>query len=83
MYTFGNSGKNIMHGPRQTNLDLVAYKEFLFNETKRLQFRCEFFNALNHTRLGLPNANVQSSAFGLITSAGTPRDIQLAVKFSY
>jgi hypothetical protein len=83
VYTFGNSGKNIMRGPRQTALDFVAYKEFLFSDRKRLQFRSEFFNALNHTRFGLPNANIQSSAFGLITTAGAPRDIQLALKFTY
>jgi hypothetical protein len=83
VYTFGNSGKNIMRGPRQTNLDFVAYKDFSVSETKKLQFRAEFFNAANHTRFGIPNANVQSSAFGLITSAGSPRDIQFALKFMY
>jgi hypothetical protein len=83
VYTFGNSGKNIMRGPRQTGVDLVAYKEFPLSDSKRLQFRCEAFNAFNHTRFGLPNANVQSGAFGLITSAGAPRDIQLALKFTY
>jgi hypothetical protein len=83
VYTFGNSGKNIMRGPRQTDTDIVAYKDFSFSESKKLQFRAELFNALNHTRFGLPNANVQSSAFGLITSAGTPRDIQFALKFTY
>jgi hypothetical protein len=83
VYTFGNSGKNMMRGPRQTNLDFVAYKDFALSESKKLQFRAEFFNAPNHTRFGVPNANVQSSAFGLITSAGSPRDIQFALKFVY
>jgi len=83
VYTFGNSGKNMMRGPRQTNLDFVAYKDFAFSESKKLQFRAEFFNAPNHTRFGIPNASVQSSAFGLITSAGSPRDIQFALKFVY
>ena len=73
----------MMRGPRQTNLDFVAYKDFSFSDSKKLQFRAEFFNALNHTRFGTPNANVQSSAFGLITSAGSPRDIQFALKFVY
>jgi len=83
VYTFGNSGKNIMRGPRQVSLDLVAYKDFALGENKKLQFRAELFNFPNHTRFGLPNANVQSSAFGLITSAGSPRDIQLALKLMY
>ena len=83
VYTFGNSGKNILRGPRQTGFDFAAYKEFPFTEYARLQLRFEFFNAFNHTRFGLPNANVQSSAFGLITTAGMPRDVQFALKFTY
>jgi hypothetical protein len=54
-----------MRGPRQTSLDFVAYKDFSLSESKKLQFRAEFSNAPNHTRFGIPNANVQSSAFGL------------------
>jgi len=83
-YTFGDSGKNIMRGPRQTNLDFGAHKEFSLTESKTLQFRAEFFNALNHTRFGLPATNVQApSTFGLITTAGSPRIVQFALKLSF
>jgi hypothetical protein len=83
-YTYGNSGKDIMRGPRQTNLDFGAHKEFTFTESMKLQFRAEFFNALNHTRFGLPGANVQGpSTLGVITTAGSPRVVQIALKLSY
>jgi hypothetical protein len=49
----------------------------------KLQFRGEFFNLPNHTRFGVPNNNVQSGAFGRITSADEPRDIQFALKLLF
>jgi hypothetical protein len=82
--TFGNSGKNILRGPRHTNLDFGAHKEFSVTERFTLQFRAEFFNALNHTQFGLPNANVSAGVnLGLITTANPPRIIQFALKLSY
>jgi hypothetical protein len=53
------------------------------SEKIKLQFRSEFFNFTNHTRFGLPSANVQDGAFGVINSAGSPRDIQLALKLMF
>jgi len=82
-YTFGNAGRNNMRGARATNLDLVTYKDFTIREGLRLQFRGEFFNIANHARLGNPNNNVQSGAFGRITTAGEPRDIQFALKLLF
>lgn len=82
-YTFGNAGRNNMRGPRQVNVDFVTYKDFAFTESKKLEFRAEFFNVANHARFGNPNNNVQSGAFGGIYSAAEPRDIQFALKFLY
>jgi hypothetical protein len=82
-YTFGNEGRNNMVGPGQSNVDLIAFKDFPITETSKIQFRGEFFNAANHARFGLPNNNVQSTSFGQITTAGAPRDIQLALKFLF
>jgi hypothetical protein len=82
-YTFGNEGRNNLTGPGQTNLDFSAFKDFLLSERMKIQFRAEFFNIANHARFGLPDNNVQDSNFGVITSAGAPRDIQFALKFLF
>ena len=85
-YTFGNEGRNNLTGPPVKNLDFMAYKDFLFTERARLQFRAEFFNILNHTIFGLPDNTVTDSSFGVITSTATntsPREIQFALKLMF
>ena len=49
-------------------------------EGMRLQFRAEFFNALNHTNFQAPAGDRASSAFGIITAALPARIGQLALK---
>ncbi|HET8550477.1 MAG TPA: TonB-dependent receptor, partial [Bryobacteraceae bacterium] len=81
--TFGNVGRNIMHGPGNATLDLGLVKMFPIRESLRLQFRGEAFNALNRVNLGNPNTNASSEQFGQITSAGAPRVLQLALKLVF
>src|SRR5581483_9358211 len=85
-YTFGNSGNNILTGPGLTNWDFALLRNFRFEAASRplgLEFRAEFFNIANHPNFGLPVTNIQSATVGQILSAGTPRDIQFALKFSF
>ncbi|MEO7144877.1 MAG: carboxypeptidase regulatory-like domain-containing protein, partial [Bryobacteraceae bacterium] len=84
--TFGNAGRDILRGPGVANLDFGAIKNFQVRERYKAQFRAESFNLFNHANFGNPNANVSSPNFGIITStsgaaAGSPRVIQLALKF--
>jgi len=49
-----------------------------------VQFRAEFFNALNHANLGALGANVSVlGSFGRITSVGDPRVIQFGIKLLF
>jgi hypothetical protein len=82
-FTFGNAGRNNLRGPSSTGFDFVTYKDFALTERAKLEFRAEFFNLPNHARFGIPNSNVQSGAFGRITTAGDPRDIQFALKLIF
>ena len=81
--TFGNSGRNILSGPRSITVDWGLFKQIPVREGHQLQFRSEFFNLLNHANLGLPNSNLQSAQFGRITGAGGPRIIQFALKYVF
>ncbi|MBY0507093.1 MAG: carboxypeptidase regulatory-like domain-containing protein [Bryobacteraceae bacterium] len=80
---FGNSGRNILTGPRSINVDWGLFKQIPVREGHSVQFRAEFFNLLNHANLGLPNNNLQSAQFGRITSASGPRIIQFALKYVF
>jgi hypothetical protein len=79
-YTFGNERRNDLVGPGYLNVDFNARKDFTI-ERLTVQFKSEFFNLFNRTQLGQPNNNVQSSAFGSITSTSAPaRQIQFGLK---
>jgi len=77
---FGNAGRNILLGPGAFNIDFSAHKVFTVTERFKLQYRAEFFNVLNHTQLNNPDTSVESSTFGRITGARSPRIIQMALK---
>ena len=77
---FGNEGRNVVRGPGIESVDLSLFKNFRIDETKRLQFRAECFNSLNHANFGLPENDLESPAFGQILQAGPPRLLQLALK---
>jgi Carboxypeptidase regulatory-like domain/TonB dependent receptor len=80
---FGNEGRNVVRGPGIENVDLSLFKYFNIDETRRVQFRAECFNLLNHPNFGLPENDLESPAFGQILQAGPPRLLQLAVKFVF
>lgn len=82
---FGNSGRNILRGPDQRNLDFSLVKFVPITEAVRAEFRTEFFNIFNTVNFANPNANIAVPAtFGRITatSAG-PRIIQFALKLNF
>jgi len=94
---FGNVGRNVLRGPRQTNVDFSVIKRFPFTESKNLEFRAEFFNLFNHVNFANPIGNlnaasidsntgqiISSGDFGRINStSNNPRLIQFAVKLNF
>ena len=87
--TYGNLGRGTLRGPGLANVDLSLLKNTAISERFGLQFRAEFFNALNHTNLATPNPIVFSGtgfspSAGLITTtATTSRQIQFGLKLVY
>ena len=56
----GNSGRNILRGPGEANLDFSLAKDTplrFLGESGRLEFRAEFFNILNRTAFASPVNN--------------------------
>ena len=82
---YGDAGRNILRAPGLNDIDLAMSKSFSLGsvETRRLQIRSEFFNALNHTNLGVPVNSIDSPAFGTITSSLPGREIQLGARLEF
>jgi hypothetical protein len=87
--TYGDLGRGTLTGPGLANLDLSLLKNTRLSERVELQFRSEFFNALNRANFGTPNPIVftgtaTSSSAGLITSTSTmSRQIQFGLKLIF
>jgi hypothetical protein len=89
--TFGNSGRDILRGPRFFNTDIGILKGTKINERMNLQFRAEFFDIFNNVNFQPPNSTISSATAGRITSVvldnfGLPnseRIIQLGLKLAF
>jgi hypothetical protein len=81
--TFGNAGRNILDGDGSQLMNMSLLKNFNFKESQRLQFRIEAFNLLNHANFDLPDIFFGSPTFGRVSSAQSPRRVQLGVKYVF
>ena len=84
---FGNSATGLVDGPGQANLDLALSKAVVFDwphEKSSLEFRIEFFNALNHPQFANPDSSFSSPTFGVISSTSVNARVgQLALRFAF
>ena len=83
--TYGNELPGVVEFPGVTTFDMSVFKEFVFKETRSLEFRIEGFNVTNHPNFDAPTLTLGNSKFGQITSALTnqPRQIQFALKLKF
>jgi hypothetical protein len=80
----GSSPRTICCGPHISNTDFAVLKTFTISETKRVDFRGEFFNIFNHTQFFNPDGSFSDgSQFGQVTQARDPRLMQFALKFFF
>jgi hypothetical protein len=82
--SLGNARRTICCGPHISNTDLAILKTISISESKRVDFRAEFFNIFNHTQFFNPDGNTSDgSQFGQVTQARDPRLMQFALKFFF
>lgn len=82
-YTFGNAGRNLVVEAGEANLDFSLMKQVRFHETRRMEFRAEMFNMVNHTNfVGAPGRIAFTPNFGRLANAGPSRQMQFALKFT-
>jgi hypothetical protein len=81
--TLGNSGVGVVRGPGLKRFDLSIQKEFPLTESKRFEFRTEFYNLTNTPTFGAPTRSVDNPTFGEISIAQGERNIQVGLKFYF
>jgi hypothetical protein len=82
---YGNTGRNILRGPLQRDLDLAMTKRTQIRDSVELEFRAQAFNITNTPNFANPGSDVgTSSTFGSITtSVGNPRILQFVAKVTF
>jgi hypothetical protein len=81
--TIGTAGPAILLGPGSWTIDAGLTRTFNVREGQQVEFRAEATNVLNHTNFNNPNASVGNANFGRITTAGSPRIMQFALKYVF
>lgn len=85
-YTFGDSGRDILRGPKWRDVNLSLAKHFALKklgEGGRLEMRVDAYDIFNHPNFGMPDAHIGRSSVATITSANTSRNLQLGAKLSF
>jgi len=82
-FTIGSASRNPVRGPSYRDVDLALMRRVSVGADKQIELRAEVFNLLNTPPLGAPGAVLGAANFGAILSAGDPRVVQLALKFSF
>jgi Carboxypeptidase regulatory-like domain len=83
-FTFGNTGRGILRGDHQWNVDFSLFKRFSVGGSRALEFRAEAFNLLNSVYFDLPNTAIDTAAGGRITAtSNSARSLQFGLKLIF
>ena len=81
--TQGTAGRNTIRGPGTQRVDFSITKRFPIGAGRRLEFRGEIFNLLNHTNFGNPDTNISNPTAGVITTADDARSMQFGLRLTW
>lgn len=83
----GSLERFFVNGPTYFNIDASLFKNIQITERVRFQIRAEVFNVLNRANFGVTGGqqlqNINSSNFGRITAAFSPRVVQFAGRIEF
>ena len=89
----GNTPRDFLRGPGYRNVDLGVFRDIRLGEKVTFQFRGEATNTFNMVSLNNPSGTSgppkvvggapSSSSFGKITSASSPRIIQVGARLTF
>ncbi len=80
---FGDAGRNTINGPAQFSLNAGLGRSFSLSERRRLEFRLDANNVLNHVNITGIGTVVNALTYGLPLSAGGMRTVTGTVRFRF
>lgn len=81
--TFGVQPLNALRHPGFWEWNVSLLRSFRVAEKQSFYLRWEAFNVLNHPTLGGANSNPTSGNFGLVTSKGGNRTMQIVLQYHF
>jgi hypothetical protein len=83
-FTYGNTGRGILRGDHQWNVDFSLFKRFGVTDSQTLEFRAEAFNLLNSVYFDLPSTAIDTAAGGRVTgTSNSARTLQFGLKYLF
>jgi hypothetical protein len=86
-YTYGSTPRSMVYklqGPSSSNQNLSLKRDFHLRESIVLAFQADASNMFNWVRFGGPSININSTAFGRISSqANSPRAVQFNARVTF
>jgi hypothetical protein len=79
----GTEPRYSLYGPGINNWDAALMRNFPIRERLNLQFRGEFYNAMNHPNFKNPNTTIGNISYGKITSDNGARVMEVAVRIFF
>ncbi len=80
---FGNTRKDAVLQPGQTNFTTSFYKTFQIKEAASFKLRIESFNTFNHTEFQNVGNQLGSGNFGQVTNTYDPRVLELGGELNF
>ncbi|MGA2713771.1 MAG: carboxypeptidase-like regulatory domain-containing protein [Bryobacteraceae bacterium] len=81
--TFGDAGRDTIPGIPQFSLTASFFRSFRIDEKRRIEFRIDSTNPINHVNITAINTTVNSIQYGLPTGAGGMRSITATVRLRF
>jgi hypothetical protein len=80
---WGNVGRNTISGPSQFSFNASLGRAFSLGDRRNIELRFDATNALNHVTYPSWNTTINSSQFGLPTSADQMRSIRTTLRLRF
>jgi hypothetical protein len=81
--TFGNAGRDTIPGIANFSLTASFFRSFRIDDKRRIEFRIDSTNPINHPNITQINTTVNSIQYGLPVGAGAMRSVTATVRLRF